>query len=79
MLEKTVRKSTRHAPRHVLRDQLLRWMVYATVAVISLVFLWILFDLVRGGATHLSWRFWLNRHGMPAVQVGLDPFWSVHC
>lgn len=57
MLEKTVSKSTRHLSRHFLRDHLLRWMVYGTVAVVSLVFLWILFDLVRGGATHLSWSF----------------------
>lgn len=47
----------RHAAKIRWRDRWLRWLVYATVAVISCVFLWILFDLVRGGVAHLSWGF----------------------
>ncbi|SDZ07247.1 phosphate transport system permease protein [Nitrosomonas halophila] len=47
----------RHAAKNRWRDRWLRWLVYATVAMISCVFLWILFDLVRGGVAHLSWGF----------------------
>ncbi|HRQ05676.1 MAG TPA: phosphate ABC transporter permease PstA [Nitrosomonas halophila] len=47
----------RHAAKIRWRDRWLRWLVYATVAMISCVFLWILFDLVRGGVAHLSWGF----------------------
>lgn len=41
----------------VLRDRIVQFLIYASVLLISAVFIWILADLVRGGFAHLSWEF----------------------
>ena len=43
--------------RYIFRDRLVQLLVYAAVFFVSAIFIWILFDIVRGGVTHLSWNF----------------------
>ncbi|SEN14446.1 phosphate ABC transporter permease PstA [Nitrosomonas marina] len=40
-----------------LRDGVIQGLIYLTVLLVSLIFFWLLFDLVHGGAAHLSWEF----------------------
>ncbi|MDH5479579.1 MAG: phosphate ABC transporter permease PstA [Nitrosomonas sp.] len=39
------------------RDRFVQLVIYLLVFLVSAVFAWILFDLARGGLTHLSWEF----------------------
>ena len=39
------------------RDLLVQLIIYLLVFLVSAVFIWILFDLTRGGLAHLSWEF----------------------
>lgn len=41
----------------ILRDRGVQFLIYASVLLISAVFIWILVDLIRGGIAHLSWEF----------------------
>jgi len=43
--------------RHIYRDRLVQCIIYLAVLFVCAVFLWILFDLVRGGIAHISWDF----------------------
>jgi phosphate transport system permease protein len=43
--------------RLLYRDHFAQWLIYLAVLTVSLVFIWILSDLIRGGITHLSWSF----------------------
>lgn len=43
--------------RHKMRDGIMQGLVYLAVLLVSLVFVWILVDLARGGMTHISWTF----------------------
>ncbi|MFZ1712786.1 MAG: phosphate ABC transporter, permease protein PstA, partial [Nitrosomonas sp.] len=40
-----------------LRECTAQFLIYAAVSLISVVFIWILADLARGGIAHLSWEF----------------------
>lgn len=44
-------------PNHLLRDQMIRLLIYLMVLCVSGVFLWILLDLIHGGSALLSWDF----------------------
>jgi phosphate transport system permease protein len=44
-------------PNHLLRDQMIRLLIYLMVLCVSGVFLWILLDLIYGGSALLSWDF----------------------
>ncbi|SDH15123.1 phosphate ABC transporter permease PstA [Nitrosomonas sp. Nm132] len=44
-------------PNHLLRDQMIRLLIYLMVLCVSGVFLWILLDLIHGGGALLSWDF----------------------
>ena len=46
--------------RIILRDRLAQLLVYLAVFSVSVVFVWILLDLIRGGAAHLSWDFLID-------------------
>ena len=39
------------------RDRLVQCVIYFAVLFVCAVFLWILFDLIRGGIAHISWEF----------------------
>ncbi|MDO9470323.1 MAG: phosphate ABC transporter permease PstA [Nitrosomonas sp.] len=43
--------------RLLYRDHLAQWLIYFAVLTVSLVFIWILSDLIRGGISHISWSF----------------------
>ncbi len=43
--------------RHWFRDRLVQLTIYLLVFLVSAVFVWILFDLTRGGLAHISWEF----------------------
>ncbi|MCW5602188.1 MAG: phosphate ABC transporter permease PstA [Nitrosomonas sp.] len=42
---------------YLLRDLTMQVLIYSAIVCVSGVFLWILFDLIRGGSTLLSWQF----------------------
>lgn len=42
---------------HLLRDRLFQLLIYLVVSGVSALFLWIVFDLIRGGSALLSWKF----------------------
>jgi phosphate transport system permease protein len=42
---------------HHYRDRLVQLVIYLLVFLVSAVFIWILFDLTRGGLAHISWEF----------------------
>ncbi len=44
-------------PNHLLRDQMIRLLIYLMVLCVSGAFLWILLDLIHGGSALLSWDF----------------------
>ncbi len=39
------------------RDRFIQLLIYCLVLLVSAVFVWILFDLIKGGWSHLSWEF----------------------
>ncbi|HNP51658.1 phosphate ABC transporter membrane protein 2 (PhoT family) [Nitrosomonas nitrosa] len=42
---------------YLLRDLTIQVLIYSAIVCVSGVFLWILFDLIRGGSALLSWQF----------------------
>nr|WP_281721657.1 phosphate ABC transporter permease PstA [Nitrosomonas nitrosa] len=42
---------------YLLRDLTMQVLIYSAIVCVSGVFLWILFDLIRGGSALLSWQF----------------------
>lgn len=42
---------------YLLRDLTIQMLIYSAIVCVSGVFLWILFDLIRGGSALLSWQF----------------------
>lgn len=50
-------KTTNIPMRQILRDRAVQFLIYVSVIMVSVVFIWILIDLVRGGVVHLSWEF----------------------
>lgn len=50
-------KMTNIHTQQILRDRAVQFLIYASVVLVSAVFIWILTDLVRGGVAHLSWEF----------------------
>ena len=42
---------------YLLRDLTMQVLIYSAIVCVSGVFLWILFDLIRGGSMLLSWQF----------------------
>lgn len=50
-------KTTNIPMRQILRDRAVQFLIYVSVIMVSVVFIWILIDLVRGGVAHLSWEF----------------------
>lgn len=50
-------KMTNIHTQQILRDHAVQFLIYASVVLVSALFIWILTDLVRGGVAHLSWEF----------------------
>lgn len=50
-------KTTNIPMRQILRDRAVQFLIYVSVIMVSVVFIWILIDLARGGVAHLSWEF----------------------
>jgi phosphate transport system permease protein len=46
--------------RYIFRDRLIQLLIYTAVFFVSVVFIWILADLFRGGISHLSWNFLID-------------------
>ncbi|MBA4143917.1 MAG: phosphate ABC transporter permease PstA [Nitrosospira sp.] len=42
---------------HARGDRMVQWVVYFAAILVSAAFVWIVWDLVRGGIGHLSWTF----------------------
>lgn len=57
----------------ILRDRLVRLLVYVAVLVVCGVFIWILTDLVRGGVAHLSWNFLVDAPRDAGRAGGIGP------
>lgn len=62
-----------------LRECTAQFLIYAAVSLISVVFIWILADLARGGIAHLSWEFLMEPHAMPDAQAASHPYWFPRC
>ena len=60
---------------HVRRDRFAQFAIYTVAFLVCAAFVWILSDLVLGGAAHLSWNFLSVRRAMLAAQGALARLW----